>query len=347
MAEARRRLCCARGTRRRASRRPPAATVAAADQRQARSRNRMHDLDVAAVMRTEREDAGRDAVLERRARRRDVARGQRRRRRDAVVERRHEDRVQHPADRRRRQLAHQQQIDGVGERQPAHHLVERVAADQDRVRRDRGQRRLPAVARRSRGCARRSFGVCIAWSRGIGALQRAITACRTADRRSRRGRGRCTCARSARGRRPACRSARRDDAARRPRCLPARRRCRRCGCRARRPRVSRSSAATALPPVASIGSIISTKLSARFGGQLRVVLRRHRRRLVALQPDVADARVRHELEHGVEHAEAGAQHRHDDDVGARRRPGAGPSGVSTVTVAVGDVAQRLGRRAAR
>ena len=53
--------------------------------------------------------------------------------------------------------------------------------------------------------------------------------------------------------------------------------------------------------------------------------------------------ARQQLEDGVEHAEPGAQHRHDDDVGARRggrRPG--PSGVSTVALRVAQVAQRLG-----
>ena len=51
---------------------------------------------------------------------------------------------------------------------------------------------------------------------------------------------------------------------------------------------------------------------------------------------MADARARHELEHRVEHAEPGAQHRHDDDVrDPARRPGAGPSGVSTVTLVDG------------
>ena len=49
-------------------------------------------FDVAAVMRTERQHARRDAVLERRPGRGDVARGERRRRRDAVIERRHQDR---------------------------------------------------------------------------------------------------------------------------------------------------------------------------------------------------------------------------------------------------------------
>ena len=52
--------------------------------------------------------------------------------------------------------------------------------------------------------------------------------------------------------------------------------------------------------------------------QLRVVPRRDRRVLVALQADVADARVRQQLEHRLDHAQAGAQHRHDDDVGVER-----------------------------
>ena len=57
--------------------------------------------------------------------------------------------------------------------------------------------------------------------------------------------------------------------------------------------------------------------------------------LVALQADVADARRRQQLQHGVEHAEAGAQHRHDHDVGAHD-PGVGrPSGVVTVAASVG------------
>ena len=48
---------------------------------------------------------------------------------------------------------------------------------------------------------------------------------------------------------------------------------------------------------------------------------------------MSDARRRHELEHGVEHPEAGAQHRHDDDVGSRSAGAlrGGASGVSTVT----------------
>ena len=53
--------------------------------------------------------------------------------------------------------------------------------------------------------------------------------------------------------------------------------------------------------------------------QLRVVLRRDRGALVALQPDMADARARNQLQHAGQHAEAGAQHRHEDDVG--RAPG--------------------------
>ena len=110
----------------------------------------------------------------------------------------------------------------------------------------------------------------------------------------------------------------------------------------RRPPASRSSAATALPPVASIGSIIRTKLDVEARRQLGVVPRRDRRHLVALQADVADARVGHELEHGVEHAEAGAQHRHDDDVGAD--PAAGRRAERRLDGDLGarHVAQRFG-----
>ena len=153
---------------------------------------------------------------------------------------------------------------------------------------------------------------------------------------------------------PACRCGRRDGAARRARRLRARRRCRSCGCRGRPPRDSRSSAATALPPVASIGSIISTKLLLEAPRQLRVVLRRDRGHLVALQADVADARARDQLEHGVEHPEAGAQHRHDDDVGRdpasvrRRRAASRPSPATTGRSRVASAASsRLMRAAMR
>ena len=77
--------------------------------------------------------------------RRDVARHQRGRRRRAVVDRRDENGRDHPADGRRRQLAHQQQVDRVGEADAAHHLVERVAADQDAVRLDVRDRGLPGA----------------------------------------------------------------------------------------------------------------------------------------------------------------------------------------------------------
>ena len=58
-------------------------------------------------------------------------------------------------------------------------------------------------------------------------------------------------------------------------------------------------------------------------GQLRIVLRRDRRQLIALKADVTDPRARHQLQHRVEHPQARTQHRHDDDVRsgapARRR----------------------------
>ena len=83
---------------------------------------------------------------------------------------------------------------------------------------------------------------------------------------------------------------------------------------------------------------------ARLRRQLRVVARGDGRHLVALQADVADARGGHELQHRVEHAEARAQHRHDDDVAAMRRPWRRPSGVSAPSrLRVGSLAQRFGR----
>ena len=198
--------------------------------------------------------------------RRDVARRERRRRRHAVIDRRDEHRVQHPADRRRRQLAHQQQVDRLGERQPAHHLVERVAAHEDLVRLDVGERRLPASL--DRGRLRASVLAASRWR--VRASLGSVNACSItgASRSDRAVQPIAEIAeagndvfvrRSACDRRPACRSRRRDGAARRARSpsgaatmqidadVAARRRC-----------CSRSSAATALPPVASIGSIIST-----------------------------------------------------------------------------------------
>ena len=136
----------------------------------------------------------------------------------------------------------------------------------------------------------------------------------------------------------------RDDAARRSAMPSAPRRCRRCGCRCAPASRSRSSAATALPPVASIGSIISTKLDVEARGQLRVVPRGDGRHLVALQADVADARAaaRARARRRACRARRAAPARRR----CRRRragPAAGPSGVSTVDVARRDVAQRFGR----
>ena len=301
-----------------------AAIAAGAHVRQAAVEKPHARFDVAAVMRTERENARGDAVLERRARGGDVARGERRRRRHAVIERRDEHRVQHPPDRRRRQFAHQQQIDGVGERQPAHHLVDGVAADQDLVRTDRCQRGLPSAAwRRRRPRLRASiapYALChVSLCARVMGLKRAVQSIAEIaetrhdvllrvqlpiddgrvdddvrmlplDERHAFGRG--------------------DDADDPDARAPA--------------RASRSSAATALPPVASIGSIISTSLSSQPRRQLRIVLRGDGRHLVALQADVADPRGRHQLENGVEHAEPGAQHWHDDDVAADRPPRGGP-----------------------
>jgi hypothetical protein len=43
-------------------------------------------------------------------------------------------------------------------------------------------------------------------------------------------------------------------------------------------------------------------------------LRRYRRRLVPLQPDVPHARRWQQLEHGIQHSQPGAENRNDDDV---------------------------------
>ena len=112
-------------------------------------------LDVAAVVAAEAEHAGRDARAQRRAGRRRVARRERRRRRGAVIDERHEDRLHQAADRRRRHLAHEQQVDRLAEGEAPHDLVERVAAHQDLVRLDAGERR-PPLRRAASGRRRRS-----------------------------------------------------------------------------------------------------------------------------------------------------------------------------------------------
>ena len=76
--------------------------------------------------------------------------------------------------------------------------------------------------------------------------------------------------------------------------------------------------------------------------QLRVVLRRDRRHLVALQADVADARARDQLQHGVEHAESRPQHRHDDDVRADAASGRGTDRRLDGDVRRRQIARRLG-----
>ena len=76
--------------------------------------------------------------------------------------------------------------------------------------------------------------------------------------------------------------------------------------------------------------------------QLRVVLRRDGRRFVALQADVAHAGRRQQLQHGVEHSQSRAQHRHHDDI-ARHPP---PFGLFERRLNDGafrrQIAQRLG-----
>ena len=77
-------------------------------------------------------------------------------------------------------------------------------------------------------------------------------------------------------------------------------------------------AIAAEPPVASIGSSRKTRASAEVLRHLLVVPARHGGLLVALETEVTDLRLGHELEQRVEHAEACPQHRHRDH--ARGQP---------------------------
>lgn len=98
---------------------------------------------VAAVEAAETEHAGRHGSANRRAGRRRVPRGQRGRWCRAVIHEGYEHRVDEPADRWRREFARQQQIRGIAESDPAHQIVETIAAHEDLVGVDRGQARGP------------------------------------------------------------------------------------------------------------------------------------------------------------------------------------------------------------
>ncbi len=144
-------------------------------------------LDVAAVIAAESKEAGGDAGAQRRAGGRGVARGERRGGCGAVVDERHQHRFHQAGDRRRRRLAHQQQVDRLAESQPSHHLVEGIAADEDLVRFDAGQRRTPLVIVDAAmlgpaflDAGGRSFVRC------HGVIFRTFTAYHTAGRRNRR-----------------------------------------------------------------------------------------------------------------------------------------------------------------
>ena len=101
--------------------------------------------------------------------------------------------------------------------------------------------------------------------------------------------------------------------------------------------LSRSTAATAELPVASIGSTTITSRSCMLAGHLEVVLDRHQRLGIAVQADVADARAGHELEHAVEDAGAGAQDRDEHQLLAveHRAASCVSSGVSISISCVG------------
>jgi hypothetical protein len=64
-----------------------------------------------------------------------------------MVDEGNQDRLHQPADRRRRTLAEQQQVDRLAKRQAAHDLVERIPANEDLVRRDARQRGSPLAVR--------------------------------------------------------------------------------------------------------------------------------------------------------------------------------------------------------
>jgi hypothetical protein len=53
-------------------------------------------------------------------------------------------------------------------------------------------------------------------------------------------------------------------------------------------------------------------------GQVRVVARGNRRRLVALEAEMPDPRGRRQVERGLEHAQPRAQHRNDHDIAGDR-----------------------------
>ena len=63
-----------------------------------------------------------------------------------MVDKRDQQRLHQPSHAGCRNLADQQQVNGLAEREPAHDLVERVTAYEDLVRFDAGQRRAPFIA---------------------------------------------------------------------------------------------------------------------------------------------------------------------------------------------------------
>ena len=170
--------------------------------------------------------------------------------------------------------------------------------------------------------------------------ERPVVRSRRAGRRSRRGRAGCTSGRRARGRAPRCRRWR-------PGRPPG--------------RATPSGAATIERSrtwrAPEAGEAVDGHHGRAARGQhgveqedlgagevlrhLLVVPAGDRRLLVALEAEVAHLGLRHELEERVEHAEAGAQHRHRDH--PRRQPldRRRSSGVSTVRLAERQVAGGL------
>ena len=75
---------------------------------------------------------------------------------------------------------------------------------------------------------------------------------------------------------------------------------------------SRSTAATAVLPVASTGATTIDQTLAEIGRRLEVIFDGGEGLRLAIEPDMGDARRRDEIEHAFGESEAGAQDRRED-----------------------------------
>jgi hypothetical protein len=130
--------------------RGPLQRVALLDEVEAAIEEAHGRLDVPSVVGAEAEDPRGHRVPERRARGGDVPRDDGGGRCGPVIHRGDENRADHLPDGRGGQFARQQQVDGLGEAEPPHQLVDVVPADHDAVLLDARERRLPGRGRRAR-----------------------------------------------------------------------------------------------------------------------------------------------------------------------------------------------------